>query len=141
MALPLGSATGNSEDYNAFLTIQEDGTVTCHIGVIEMGQGPITSLPQQVADELDVSLESVKMVMGDTMLCPYMQGPGDQLPHGSTVNHLRAACAEARAVLLQLGSEYLDIPVNTESEKGCDFRCIQSKETGELWRTGQRKKN
>ena len=110
MALPLAQRRNIPTDYNAFLTIQEDGTVTCHVGVIEMGQGPITSLPQQVADELDVSLESVKMVMGDTMLCSYMAGTWGSVTTRQYSNYLRAACAEARAVLLQLGSEYLDIP-------------------------------
>jgi nicotinate dehydrogenase subunit B len=110
MALPLAQRRNIPTDYNAFLTIQEDGTVTCHVGVIEMGQGPITSLPQQVADELDVSLESVKMVMGDTELCSYMAGTWGSVTTRQYSNYLRAACAEARAVLLQLGSEYLEIP-------------------------------
>jgi len=43
-------------------------------GKIEMGQGPITSLAQIMADELDVPYESVKMVMGDTDLCPWDDG-------------------------------------------------------------------
>jgi len=63
-----------TKDYNAFLHIAEDGTITCYTGKIEMGQGIITSLPQMMADELNVSLKSIKMVMGDTDLCPYDQG-------------------------------------------------------------------
>ena len=49
-------------DYNAFLRIAEDGTVTCYTGKIEMGQGIVTSLAQMMADELDVDFEKVKMV-------------------------------------------------------------------------------
>jgi nicotinate dehydrogenase subunit B len=111
MALPLAQRRELPDDYNAFLRIDEDGTVHCHTGKIEMGQGPITSLPQQIADELDVSLESVKMVMGDTLLCPYDAGTWGSLTTREFSHYLRAAGAEARAVLLQLGSEYLDIPV------------------------------
>ena len=48
------------KDYNAFLQIAEDGTVKCFTGKIEMGQGPITSLPQMMADELNVPLERLK---------------------------------------------------------------------------------
>ena len=62
------------EDFNAFLRIGEDGRVTCFTGKIEMGQGVITSLAQMLADELDVSLDSVRMVMGDTDLCPWDRG-------------------------------------------------------------------
>ncbi len=111
LALPLAQRREVPDDYNAFLRIDEDGTVHCYTGKIEMGQGPITSLAQQIADELDVSLESVKMVMGDTLLCPYDAGTWGSLTTREFSHYLRAAGAEARAVLFQLGSEYLDIPV------------------------------
>jgi len=62
------------EDYNAFLLIAEDGTISCFTGKIEMGQGIITSLAQMMADELNVPVASIKMVMGDTDLCPWDQG-------------------------------------------------------------------
>jgi isoquinoline 1-oxidoreductase len=62
------------EDFNAFLHIGNEGMVTCFTGKIEMGQGVITSLAQMMADELDVPYEQVKMVMGDTDLCPYDAG-------------------------------------------------------------------
>ncbi len=61
-------------DFNAILRIGEDGRATCYTGKIEMGQGIITSLAQTLADELDISLESVDMVMGDTDLCPWDMG-------------------------------------------------------------------
>ena len=57
-------------DFNAFLRIGEDGRVSCLTGKIEMGQGVVTSLGQMLADELDVALESIDMVMGDTDICP-----------------------------------------------------------------------
>ncbi|MDH4257748.1 MAG: molybdopterin-dependent oxidoreductase, partial [Candidatus Aminicenantes bacterium] len=59
------------DDFNAFLRIGEDGRVSCFTGKIEMGQGVITSLAMMLADELEVPLDSVDMVMGDTDLCPY----------------------------------------------------------------------
>src|SRR5512146_2614002 len=68
---------GNQElpqDFNAFLKIGEDGQVTGYTGKIEMGQGAISSLAQMLADELDVPLESVHMVMGDTDVCPWDRG-------------------------------------------------------------------
>ena len=50
MALPLAQRREVPTDYNAFLLIKEDGTVNNYTGKIEMGQGPITSLAQQMAD-------------------------------------------------------------------------------------------
>ncbi|UCG31735.1 MAG: molybdopterin-dependent oxidoreductase, partial [Phycisphaerales bacterium] len=52
------------EDFNAFLRIGADGRVTGFTGKIEMGQGIHTSFAQMLADELDVSLSAVDMVMG-----------------------------------------------------------------------------
>ncbi|HEX7585803.1 MAG TPA: molybdopterin cofactor-binding domain-containing protein [Prolixibacteraceae bacterium] len=94
-------------DYNAFLHIGEDGKVTAMIGKIEMGQGVITSFPQMIADELDTSLESIKMVMGDTELCPYDGGTWGSLSTRVLGPSLLAAVAEARSVLLALGADYL----------------------------------
>ncbi len=100
------------KDYNAFLHIAEDGTVNCFTGKIEMGQGIITSLAQMMADELNVPFEKVKMVMGDTDLCPWDQGTWGSLSTRAFGPKMRAAAAEARAVLLGLASEQLGIPVS-----------------------------
>ncbi|NQU85891.1 MAG: xanthine dehydrogenase family protein molybdopterin-binding subunit [Mariniphaga sp.] len=99
------------DDFNAFLLVHEDGTVSCFVGKIEMGQGAITSFPQMVADELDVAFEKVKMVMGDTDLCPWDMGTFGSMSVRILGPSLMAAAAEARAVLLQLGAESLGIPV------------------------------
>ena len=109
MALPLAQRRSVPKDYNAFLTIKEDGEVICHVGKIEMGQGPITSLPQQVADELDVDIDSITMVMGDTGITSYDAGTWGSLTTREYSHYLRDACAEARAVLIELASEHLDI--------------------------------
>ncbi len=55
---------------NAYLRIGDDERVSLYTGKIEMGQGPITSLGQMLADELDVNYDSIDMFMGETDLCP-----------------------------------------------------------------------
>jgi len=109
-------------DFNAFLRIGEDGHVSCFTGKIEMGQGVVTSLAQMLADELDVSLEAVDMVMGDTDLCPWDRGTFGSLSTRSFGPALRAAAAEARQVLLQLASEALNVPIgNLGTDNGLVF--------------------
>ena len=98
-------------DFNAFLRIGEDGRVSCFTGKIEMGQGIHTSLAQMLADELDVSLESVDMVMGDTDLCPWDAGTWGSMSTRFFGPALRAAGAEARQVMLELASEQLKASV------------------------------
>jgi len=97
-------------DFNAYLKIGEDGRVTIYSGKIEMGQGIITSLAQMAADELGVSLESITMVMGDTDLCPWDMGTFGSMSTRFFGPALRAAAAEAKAVLLELASEKLQTP-------------------------------
>jgi isoquinoline 1-oxidoreductase len=65
-----------------------------------------------MADELDVSFERVKMVMGDTDLCPWDGGTNGSQTTRTFSQHMRAAAAEARIVLMQLGSDYLHVPVS-----------------------------
>ncbi len=97
-------------DLNAYLRIGGDGRVTCFVGKVELGQGSKTALAQLIAEELDISLDAVDMVMGDTNLCPWDMGTFGSL----TIRHfgpiLRGAAAEARAVLLQLSADYLHLP-------------------------------
>lgn len=96
--------------FNAYLRIGDDGRVTCFTGKIEMGQGIVTSLPQMLADELDVSVDMIDMVMGDTDRCPFDQGTWGSLTTRVFGPELRAAAAQARAVLLDLASEQLGVP-------------------------------
>jgi nicotinate dehydrogenase subunit B len=98
-------------DFNAFLKIGEDGRVSLYTGKIEMGQGVVTSLGQMLADELDVTLESVDMVMGDTDLCPWDMGTFGSMSTRFFGPALRNAGAEARMVLLDLASDHLKVPV------------------------------
>jgi nicotinate dehydrogenase subunit B len=109
-------------DFNAFLRIGEDGRVSCFTGKIEMGQGIITSLAQMLADELDVSIDDVDMVMGDTDLCPWDMGTFGSMSTRFFGPPLRKAGAEGRMVLLQLASDVLKVPVNNlVSENGIVF--------------------
>jgi nicotinate dehydrogenase subunit B len=103
---------GVPKDYNAFLRIAEDGSVTCYTGKIEMGQGIITSLPQMMADELNISVDKIKIVMGDTDLCPWDQGTWGSQSTRIFGQLMRTATAEARGVLMELGSEQLGVPAS-----------------------------
>jgi len=99
-------------DFNAFLRVGADGRVTCFTGKIEMGQGIVTSLAQMLADELDVPLSRVDMVMGDTDLCPWDMGTFGSRSTRFFGPPLREAAAEARAVLIGLAAERLRLDEN-----------------------------
>jgi nicotinate dehydrogenase subunit B len=98
-------------DPNAYLRIDEDGKITVFSGKIEMGQGVVTSLAQMAAEELGVSLESIHMIMGDTDLCPWDMGTFGSMSTRFFGPALRAAAAEAKAILLELAATQLETPV------------------------------
>ena len=100
------------EDLNAYLRVGEDGLVTCYTGKIEMGQGIITSLAQMLAEELDVPLRSVDMIMGDTDLCPWDSGTFGSRSTKYFGPPLRQAGAKARAILLRLAAIRLKTDIN-----------------------------
>ncbi|QGY43208.1 molybdopterin-dependent oxidoreductase [Maribellus comscasis] len=96
-------------DFNAYLKIGDNERVSVFCSKIEMGQGIITSMAQMLAEELDVALDSIDMIMGDTMLCPWDSGTTGSRSTKFYGPPLRRAGAEARAVLLQMASEKLNI--------------------------------
>ena len=99
-------------DFNAFLRIGADNRVTCFVGKIEMGQGPITSFAQMLAEELDVSYEAVDMVMGDTDRCPWDAGTWGSLSTRHYGVFVKEAAAEAKGVLKELAAEKLGCPAS-----------------------------
>jgi isoquinoline 1-oxidoreductase len=99
------------KDFNAYLNIGADGRVGCFVGKIEMGQGNMTALAMLAAEELDVPLERVDLLMGDTDLCPWDMGTWGSLSIWQFGPVLRGAAAEARAILLQLAAERLGVPL------------------------------
>jgi CO/xanthine dehydrogenase Mo-binding subunit len=102
-----GPDGGYPEDPNAYLKVGADGRVTCFTGKIEMGQGIHTSLAMMLAEELDVPLASIDMVMGDTALCPYDGGTFGSRSTKYFGPPMRQAAAEARGILVRLASKRL----------------------------------
>ena len=114
-------------DFNAFLRIGANGRVSCFTGKIEMGQGIVTSLAQMLADELDVSVKQIDMVMGDTDQCPWDMGTWGSLSTRVFGPPLRQAGAEARSVLLALASAHLKVPVDRLTVKDGKVTARQDK--------------
>ncbi len=125
---------GYPKDLNAYLKIGPDGRVGCFVGKVEMGQGNMTALAMLAAEELDVPLERVDMLMGDTDLCPWDGGTWGSLSVWQFGPVLRGAAAEARAILVQLAAERLGVagrPAAGEGRRGVrEGGCLPA---GVLW--------
>src|SRR3712207_4265531 len=91
-----------------WLTINSDGTVTVRPGKVEIGQGILTALVQIVAEELDISVERIRLVGAATTL-----SPNEGITSGSRSIQesgiaLRFAAAEARDLLLSRAAVKLE---------------------------------
>ena len=53
-----------------WVRFEADGTVTVFSGKVELGQGIVTAIAQIAAEELDVPLERLAIVAGDTARAP-----------------------------------------------------------------------
>ena len=88
-------------DVAAWLRIDERGAVTAYTGKVELGQNIRTSLAQAVADELQLPLDAVTMVMADTDLTPYDAGTFGSQTTPRMARQLARAAATARGILVQ----------------------------------------
>lgn len=90
---------------DVFVAVSEQGWVRAFHGHVDLGTGIQTALTQIVADELDVPMECIQMVLGHTDASPN-QGP--TIASASIQIHavpLRKAAAQARQLLLQQAAQ------------------------------------
>lgn len=94
---------------SAIVKLHDDGSATLFTGATEMGQGSDTTMAQVAAQELGLSLEDIRVISGDTELCPIDHG--QFLSGGAFVtgNAVRLAAADAKSQLLKLAVEMLGV--------------------------------
>lgn len=97
----------------AWIQIQENGKISVFTGKVEVGQNIRTSLAQVVAEELSVPVDSIEMVMGDTLLTPYDRGTYGSLSTPTMGPKLRKAAASMREALADMAAEQWKVDKKT----------------------------
>ena len=100
------------ETIDSWLEFDSDGGVTVYTGKVELGTGVKTALAQLVAEELDLPIERVTMVMGDTSLTPDEGGTTGSKTIQTAGPRLQRIAAEARRVLLTRAASRLGVPID-----------------------------
>ncbi len=95
---------------SSYISIEPDGMIVAYYGKIDGGQGLETSVAQLVAEEIDVSWERVRVVMGDSKLTVNMGGAtaGNAMRQAGPI--MRQTAAEARRLLIEMASKALSVP-------------------------------
>jgi nicotinate dehydrogenase subunit B len=96
------------DEVELYLVLADDGSITAFNGHVDLGTGVRTALTQIVAEELDVPVARITMVLGDTELAPN-EGPtiASETIQVSALP-LRRAAAQARSHLLELAARKLN---------------------------------
>ncbi|WP_456413080.1 molybdopterin cofactor-binding domain-containing protein [Thiolapillus sp.] len=107
-----GNSSASSFSPNAWLVIDNQGTVTIFVAESEMGQGPYTLMPMLLAEELEVEWNSI--VVKHASLDPAFgyQATGGSASIRKGWSTLREAGAIAREMLLQAGAAALQAAVS-----------------------------
>jgi isoquinoline 1-oxidoreductase len=108
---------GPPTDLDAYLRVNEDGTVTLFTGKVEYGQGIATGFVQLIAEELSLPFESVDVVMGHTDVSPFDIGTFGSLCTRVTGPRIRQAGAGMRVWLTDLAAEQLGVDAASLSLK------------------------
>ena len=90
-----------------------DRSILLMVGKVELGQGILTALAQLCADELDVNIERIRIVSGDTAVVPNEGTTAGSFSMPDSGNAVRHAAAEARAALLELASKRLAVSMES----------------------------
>jgi len=114
--------TGSGGEFDVFLVLGADASITAYNGHVDLGTGIRTALAQIVAEELDVPVERVTMILGDTARVPD-QGPtiASETIQVAAVP-LRHAAAQARHRLLELAALRWGLPsAQLRTGEGCVY--------------------
>lgn len=100
------------DQLDSWIAILPDGSVTAYFGKMDMGQGVDVAIAQMVAEELDVAVDKVSVVMGDTATSCNQGGASGSTGIQLGGMTLRNAAAEARRILVERAAKRLEVPVS-----------------------------
>jgi nicotinate dehydrogenase subunit B len=97
---------------DSWIVIHQDNTATFFVGKTDCGQGTGTAFRQMMSDELDMAYDTTTCVMGSTDVTVDQGGSGGSDAIQTDGWPMRRVAAEARRVLLDMGSTRLGVPID-----------------------------
>lgn len=123
-----GGRGGPPAVLSARLHFADDGTITVLSGKVDGGQGARGQLAMAAAEELQVPLEQIRVVLGDTTLCPNDGGTSGSGTTPRTVPAVRKAAAAVRELFVDQVANRLGVEASTlETRNGKVFHTESNK--------------
>ena len=128
------------DQLDSYIAIEKDGRITAYYGKIDGGQGLGTSIAQMVAEEFDVPLERVHVVMGDTARTVNMGGASAATGVSRAGMNLRNMAAEARRLMVDMATKALGVPAERLTVSDGVIHEYDRQEQGHLLRRSDRQR-
>ena len=103
--------TGTGPFEGADVRVGSDGRITVATGAVDIGQGLTTALAQIVGDELQVPLDAVRVICGDTLRIPHGIGTYASRAAVMAGNAASAAAVQVKARARELAAHVLEAAV------------------------------
>ncbi|WP_108862174.1 xanthine dehydrogenase family protein molybdopterin-binding subunit [Ruegeria sp. Alg231-54] len=108
----LAAASSDTTQFNPFVKIDADGTVTAIVKHFEKGQGPATGLPTLIAEEIGLTMDQIEyefapsnpQVYNNLLFGPF-QGTGGSTAMANSWMQYRQAGAAAREMLINAAAQ------------------------------------
>ncbi|WP_134089718.1 molybdopterin cofactor-binding domain-containing protein [Olivibacter sp. XZL3] len=107
------SSPPDSNNIDAWLKLNDQGKVTLLTGKMELGQGIRVALKQIAAEELDVDIHRINIIIADTGQTPDERYTAGSASIESSGMSIRQAAAEARHRLVNMAAERLQTPFDS----------------------------
>ena len=111
-AMGLPTSLKTTPRLDRWVRFNADRSVSVYSGKVELGQGIETAIAQIAAEELDVPLDWVELVAGDTTRTPnewYTAGSMSMEVGGSS---MRIVCAEVRRLFVEAAARLFEVSQN-----------------------------
>ena len=116
-----------------WIRVEENGTIIVSTGKVEIGQGIKTALAMIAAEELDVSVQSIRVQTADTEITPNEFVTAGSMSVEDSGSAVRVASATARQILLELAAEELDVDVSSLTVADGFITSTESNEQTDYW--------
>ncbi len=94
----------------ATVKVNRDGSVQVVSGTQDLGTGTYTFIAQVAAEVLEVPMENISVLLGDTAACPFGPSSGGSTTAPSISPAVRDAAAQMRAKLMSGAAAIMEVP-------------------------------
>lgn len=103
---------GGGPPAGATIRLNRDGSIRVIAGTQDLGTGTYTIMAQVAAEVLELPVEKVEVILGDTGVAPYCGGSGGSTTAASVTPAVRNAAEKMKAKLVSGAAAVLEVPEN-----------------------------